>query len=71
MTQLQVEARRRTERLSRRLLHSANLPTASDTRRLQEQLGGIERRLRDLSKVVNDLGAERDQNQTAWHQAGP
>jgi hypothetical protein len=60
ITQLQVEARRRTERLSRRLLHSANMPTASDVRRLQEQLGGIERRIRDLSKVVNDLGAEAD-----------
>ncbi len=61
VTQLQVEARRRTERLSRRVLHFWNLPTASDIRRLQEQLGGTERRLRDPSKIVSDLGAEADE----------
>jgi hypothetical protein len=60
VTQLQVEMRRRTERASRRILHVWNLPTASDIGRLQEQLGAVERRLRDLSKMVNDLGAERD-----------
>jgi hypothetical protein len=60
VTQLQVEARRRAERASRRVLHTVNLPAASDLLRLQEQLGGIERRLRDLSKLVNDLGADRD-----------
>jgi hypothetical protein len=60
VAQLQVETRRRTERLSRRLLHRLNLPTASDIRRLQEQLGGVERRIRDLSKVIDDLGAEHD-----------
>jgi hypothetical protein len=61
VTQLQIEFRRRGERLSRRLLHSVNVPAASDIRRLQEQLGGIERRLRDLSKMVNDLGADRNE----------
>jgi hypothetical protein len=71
VAQLQVEARRRTERLSRRLLHSVNLPTASDTRRLQEQLGAIERRLRDLSKVVNDLGVEPDRSQSHGDQTSP
>jgi hypothetical protein len=67
VTQLQVEMRRRTERVSRRILHVWNLPAASDMWRLQEQLGAVERRLRDLSKVVNDLGAERDDQHLTGH----
>jgi hypothetical protein len=57
--QLQVEARRRLERLSRRVLHGVNLPTATDSRRIEDQLVAIERRLHDLSKVVHDLDADR------------
>jgi polyhydroxyalkanoate synthesis regulator phasin len=49
---LNVRLARRTqrevERRTRRLLHMANLPTATDVRRLSEQVASLQRELREL-----------------------
>jgi polyhydroxyalkanoate synthesis regulator phasin len=41
-------AQREVERRSRRLLHAVNLPTATDVRRLSEQVASLQRQVRDL-----------------------
>jgi len=41
-------AQREVERRSRRLLHMANLPTATDVRRLSEQVASLQRDVREL-----------------------
>jgi polyhydroxyalkanoate synthesis regulator phasin len=42
--------RRELERRTRRALHFANLPTASDVRRLSEQVAELRRELRELEE---------------------
>jgi len=39
---------RRTERISRQVLHGLNLPTASDVNRLLTQIAAVEHRVRQL-----------------------
>jgi hypothetical protein len=39
---------REVERRTRRVLHMANLPTATDVRRLSEQVSAVQRELREL-----------------------
>jgi len=39
---------REMERRTRRVLHLANLPTATDVRRLSEQVSALQRQVRDL-----------------------
>jgi polyhydroxyalkanoate synthesis regulator phasin len=41
-------AQREVERRSRRFLHAVNLPTATDVRRLSEQVASLQRQVRDL-----------------------
>jgi hypothetical protein len=41
-------AQREVERRTRRLLHAVNLPTATDVRRLSEQVAAVQRELREL-----------------------
>ena len=41
-------AQREVERRTRRLLHMANLPTATDVRRLSEQVASLQRDVREL-----------------------
>jgi len=41
-------AQREIERRTRRVLHMANLPTATDVRRLSEQVSALQRELREL-----------------------
>jgi hypothetical protein len=53
--QVSVEMRRRLERATRRMLHAANLPAASDIKRLSEQIGGVDRRLRSLEQRIEVL----------------
>lgn len=45
------------EGVSKRVIHLANLPAGTDVRHIREQLSRIERRLVDVSKEVDDLGA--------------
>jgi hypothetical protein len=47
------------EATSRRLWHLANLPAASDVRRVREQLARMERRIVELSKELEALEAPR------------
>ena len=44
----------RTERASRRLLHSLNLPSASDVNRLLAQIAAVEHQVRTLTHEVED-----------------
>jgi hypothetical protein len=46
-----------TEGISKRVLHLANLPAGTDIRRVREQLAGVERRLIQLSKELDEQRA--------------
>jgi hypothetical protein len=46
----------RSEKLSRRGLHTLNLPAASDVNRLLQEIAYVERQLRVLAKTVDDTG---------------
>jgi polyhydroxyalkanoate synthesis regulator phasin len=41
-------AQREVEKRTRRVLHAVNLPTATDVRRLSEQVASLQRQLREL-----------------------
>jgi hypothetical protein len=43
---------REAERATGRALHLLNLPAASDVRRLSEQVGALQRQVRELSREV-------------------
>jgi CRISPR/Cas system Type II protein with McrA/HNH and RuvC-like nuclease domain len=47
---LERRVQRGIERRSRRLLHLANLPTATDVRRLSEQVSALRREVRELEQ---------------------
>jgi hypothetical protein len=49
-----VEARRFVERRSRRLWHLVNLPAGSDITRLREQVVTLDRRVRELSRALEE-----------------
>jgi hypothetical protein len=49
---LRGRVQREVERRSRRALHLLNLPAASDVRRLSEQVGALQRDVRELSREV-------------------
>ena len=49
-----------TEGISKRILHLANLPAGTDIRRVREQLARMERRMVELSKELDELGAARE-----------
>jgi hypothetical protein len=51
---------RRLERSSRRALHRANLPAASDLTRLSEQLAGLDRRMRELRVLLEEREGDAD-----------
>lgn len=58
----QRTAQRRTERVTRRLLHLANLPAGSDVTRLLAEIGKLQAQVRELSKQVSsaDGGGDDD-----------
>jgi polyhydroxyalkanoate synthesis regulator phasin len=45
---LRARAQREVEKRTRRALHLVNLPTATDVRRLSEQVAALRREVRDL-----------------------
>jgi hypothetical protein len=55
LKQTQRAVYRRTERLSRQLLHGLNLPTASDVNRLLVQIAAVENRVRVLNTRIEEL----------------
>jgi hypothetical protein len=65
---LQGQLQRRTERLMRRGWHFWNLPAGSDVKRMSDQLASLERRVRDLSKQLED--ARRAQEADTRRQGG-
>ncbi len=48
------EVETRSERVSRQLLHLANLPAGSDVNRLMGQIGKLEREVRELRNQLDD-----------------
>jgi hypothetical protein len=44
--------------MTRRGLHLWNLPAATDVKQVEERLAAVERRLRDLSKQLEQPGDE-------------
>jgi hypothetical protein len=50
----QTEARRIVERRTRRLWHLVNLPAGSDVTRLREQVVTLDRRVRDLTRALEE-----------------
>jgi len=50
----QKEASERTERVSRQVLHTFNLPAGSDVNRLLGQIAKLEREVRELRKQLDD-----------------
>jgi hypothetical protein len=50
--QLRKRAQRETERMTRRLLHQANLPAGSDITRLLAEIGKLQTQVRELSRQV-------------------
>jgi DNA repair exonuclease SbcCD ATPase subunit len=63
LARLQGQLQRRTERFMRRGWHFWNLPAGSDVKRMSEQLASLERRVRDLSKQLEDAKQEQERNQ--------
>jgi hypothetical protein len=55
LKQTQRAVYRRTERLSRQVLHGLNLPTASDVNRLLFQIAAVENRVRTLNTRLEEL----------------
>jgi hypothetical protein len=51
---VQRDVRRRSEHVSRRVLHTLNLPAGSDITRLLAQMGSVQRQVRDLEKRLED-----------------
>jgi hypothetical protein len=54
-TRASREMSTRTERLSRQVLHLANLPAGSDVNRLLTQIGKLEREVRELRNQLDDV----------------
>lgn len=50
--QVRKRAQRQAERMTRRLLHQANLPAGSDINRLLAEIGKLQTQVRELSKQV-------------------
>ena len=50
--QMRKRVQRETERVTRRLLHQANLPAGSDINRLLAEIGKLPNQVRELSKQV-------------------
>ena len=55
VARLQGQLQRRTERVLRRGWHFWNLPAGSDVKRMSEQIASLERRVRDLSKQLEEV----------------
>jgi hypothetical protein len=63
----QREFGQRSERVTRRVLHSLNLPAGSDVNRLLVQIGNLEREVRELRKRL----ADSDRSSTSAARATP
>ncbi|NNN13147.1 MAG: hypothetical protein HKL81_05305 [Acidimicrobiaceae bacterium] len=55
LTKLRYEANKRFEETTQNLLHMWNFPAVTDLKKLSNQVSSLERRIRDLSKMIEDL----------------
>jgi hypothetical protein len=56
VARVQGQLQKRAERAMRQAWHFWNLPTGSDVKRVSEQVASLERRVRDLSKQLDEQG---------------
>ena len=56
VARLQGRAQKNAERAMRQAWHFWNLPAGSDVKRMSEQIASLERRVRDLSKQLDEQG---------------
>jgi hypothetical protein len=56
VARIQGQLQKRAERAMRQAWHFWNLPTGSDVKRVSEQLASLERRVRELSKRLEEQG---------------
>lgn len=59
LARIQADVQRRAERSLRQTWHFWNLPTGSDVKRMSEQIASLERRVRDLSKQLEEERVQR------------
>jgi hypothetical protein len=57
-TRAQSDMQRRVEEALSQLWHFWNIPAGSDVRRLSEQVASLERRLREMSKLLEESTEE-------------
>ncbi len=55
LTKLRYEANKRFEETTQNLLHMWNFPAVTDLKRLSDQVSNLERRIRDLSRLIEDM----------------
>ena len=67
---LQRELQRRTERAMRRALHLWNLPAGSDVTRILNEIGALQRELRELSSRVDERREEASHDSNGHKPAG-
>jgi hypothetical protein len=53
-TRAQAEAQRRTEQAFSQMWHFWNIPAGTDVQRLSDQVASLERRVRELSKLLEE-----------------
>jgi Poly(R)-hydroxyalkanoic acid synthase subunit (PHA_synth_III_E) len=54
----QADFQRRTEKAMQEMWHFWNIPAGSDVQRLSDQVASLERRVRDLTKLLEDREAD-------------
>jgi polyhydroxyalkanoate synthesis regulator phasin len=60
IARMQTNVQRRAERSMRQAWHFWNLPSGSDVKRVSEQIASLERRVRDLSKQLEEAREQKD-----------
>jgi len=59
-SKVQAEVQKRIADVMRQTWHFWNLPAASDVKRLSEQVASLERRVRDLTKQLEEKGGPQN-----------
>ena len=55
LTKVQAQMQKRAEKASRDALHRANMPAATDVKRLADQMASLERRMHEISKQQHEI----------------
>ena len=55
LTKVQGQMQKRVEKASRDALHRANMPAATDVKRLADQMASLERRMHEIAKQQHEI----------------